>query len=150
MNNAPKERHRFTSFWLFFLLIGHIFCAFFYLFEHEILSHYWLDMIRSGVVYYPLFAVKLRLPMLVGIYWNQLVLFSVMANIIGIAGLVLLLRWKKIGFLLIVISYIIGLVFGGIFGMIVGSFFGGIIGVAIIYGVLHLRKNSKTAWEQLK
>jgi predicted nucleic acid-binding Zn ribbon protein len=145
-----RERHGFTSFWLIFSLIGYVFSGFFIAFEHEILSRYWLDSIKSGVLYYPLFAVRLRIPMKIGMYWDQLILFSVVANIIGIAGLVLLLRWKKIGFPLIVISYIIGFVFASIFGMIVGSFFGSIIGIAIIYGILHLRKNGKTAWEQLK
>jgi len=79
-------------------------------------------------------------------------------------GFVLLLCWKKIGFWIIaglsIISILIIVILAvmipnaGSTGSIMSSGLSGIafrlIIVAIIWGVLHIRKNGKNTWEQLK
>jgi hypothetical protein len=69
---------------------------------------------------------------------------------VQVIGLVLLLRWKKIGFWIITVvsgvSLMINLTIGGIVLQTIGA----IIGIVIYWGVLQLKKNEKTAWEQLE
>jgi RNA polymerase subunit RPABC4/transcription elongation factor Spt4 len=125
VNIANRMRHGFTSFWLIF---GIIICSI------------------TGLFY-------LLLPNLLdelNIYMSPgLIAITGIATIVQVVGLIFLLKWKKIGFWIIIgvsaISLIISLVNGGNALQIIGA----IIGIAIYWGVLQIKKNGKTTWEQL-
>jgi hypothetical protein len=69
---------------------------------------------------------------------------------VQVIGLVLLLRWKKIGFWIITVVSGVSLMINLTSGGSVLQTMGAIIGIVIYWGVLQLKKNEKTAWEQLE
>jgi len=137
VNSIVRKRHGFTSFWLIFGMI---------------------TSAISGVIQF----------IGVGMMPDFIRELTVLSGIVLIAGTicyVLLLRWKKIGFWIIVGLSIISILIlpimipklatitGAITGTTGSNILSGIayrlITVAIIWGVLHIRKNGKNTWEQL-
>lgn len=66
-------------------------------------------------------------------------------GIINITAIIMLLNWRKRGFLLLAISNIIG----GFSAMLTSSFPVGLLGIVVWYFTLQIRKNGKSCWEQL-
>jgi hypothetical protein len=69
---------------------------------------------------------------------------------VSIVGYILLLLWKKIGFRVLIGVSIISLPFDIALGMNIGQILWSIVGILILWGILHIRKNGKTTWEQLE
>jgi len=81
---------------------------------------------------------------------KDLLYVFVIVSVVSVVACSLLLSWKKIGVWIIVGLAIILLIINinnemGIWFIIIG-----LIGIAIMLGVLFLRKNGKTIWEQLE
>ena len=123
-NTTDRKRHGFTSFWLIFSLITNAIVGATYLFFPGTIIQ---TLNTSG-----------NLIMILGII-----------SIIGIIGNVLLLCWKKIGFWIAVGISIVSLVVNFVIGLNIGQILFGLVGIVVLWGVLHIRKNGKTAWEQL-
>jgi hypothetical protein len=125
VNTIDRKRHGFTSFWLIFSLIAYFIVGTIYLFSPALIIQYY--NVSSGLI------------MIYGI-----------VSIAGIVGNILLLCWKKIGFWVFIGVSIVSLLLNMAIGMNIGQILWGLIGIAIMRGVLHIRKNGKTTWEQLE
>ena len=125
VNSTERKRHGFTSFWLIFSLICSVIVGGIYVFSPSIITQYY--NVSSGLV------------MLYG--------FSAMAVVVGD---ILLLCWKKTGFWLFIGSSVVSLLLNMAIGMNFLQSLWGLIGIVIMWGILHIRKNGKTAWEQLE
>lgn len=66
-------------------------------------------------------------------------------GLVNVVAIVLLLNWKKNGFVLLVISSLVN----ASLAVILSTIPWGIIGLIIWYLILQLKKNGKTCWEQL-
>jgi hypothetical protein len=124
VNFIEHKRHGFTSFWLIFSLISFVIGGSIYLFSPALITQY--------------YKVSSNLIMLYGI-----------VSILGVVGNILLLCWKKIGFWVFIGISIVSLLLNILIGMNIGQILFGLIGIAVMWGVLHIRKNGKTTWEQL-
>jgi len=78
--------------------------------------------------------------------WALLVLIA--GSIFNLVCAIALLRWKKWGFWGFVVSTVVIFVVNISIGVGVGSTLVGLLGVAILYGVLHIGKETK-GWSQL-
>jgi hypothetical protein len=126
-NSTERKRHGFTSFWLILGVISCVLYGIMFLFVPNIVTKYW-NVSSGGLV------------MLLG--------FVTLASIIYY---VLLLHWKKIGFQLLIGFEVAIFILKIMMGInIILPLLGLIISIAIMWGVLHLRKNGRTAWEQLE
>ncbi|GHV58244.1 hypothetical protein AGMMS49579_25380 [Spirochaetia bacterium] len=144
IENAELYRHGFTSFWLYFSIIGwniiFLFAPLLKILPDDFknyINEYINKAIYSG--------------------WN-LLLYGV-SDTFCIIGSIQLLNWKKKGFT----NYVIGQIFICIADILYSNLSGGIIvsviidiiSIVIMYGVLHLGKkelylNKRNAWMQLK
>jgi hypothetical protein len=125
---ASRRRHGFTSFWLIFSLISFALTGLFFI---GMMDAIMMDMMPSYMM-----------P-------KGLMILSGM-GLAGIVPVVLLLKWKKIGFWIYcgvgAIAFVLNIV-SSRFNPI--NLFG-LIGIPIMWGVLHIRKDGKSAWEQLE
>ena len=75
---------------------------------------------------------------------------KVISSVLLIIGCILLLNWKKLGFWIIIGTGIIDLILLLSIEMsFVIAFFSSVLGIIILWLVLKIKKNRKTAWEQL-
>jgi hypothetical protein len=123
-SSGRKVRHGFTMFWL--ILEFTISVGFFMFLLYEMVDGYYGTLVMEII----------------------LILLGLLA-----VCLFLLLHWKKVGFQIMVIAGIAGIVALALSEAILGVTVGYIAGILIIltYGVLRLRgSNGKSAWEQLE
>jgi len=126
---ANRVRHGFTSFWL---ILGVVTSSI------------------AGLVYLILSCLPDAVAAM-GMYMSPMVLMATGAAMIAeVVCLVLLLKWKKIGFWMLLgvvgIVLIINLAEGGNVAQIMFA----ILGTGAFWGVLQIPKNGKTTWEQLE
>ena len=124
-NITERKRHGFTSFWLIFSIIGNVIAGANYFFSTELIAQSFNA--SSGII------------MLFGI-----------VSITGIIGNILLLSWKKIGFWVFIGIAVVSLVLNFIIGINFGLILFSLVSIPIMWGILHIRKNGKTTWEQIK
>lgn len=76
--------------------------------------------------------------------------------VLGVIGLVnlffsiMLLRWKKWAFWGFGISSIFALMVNLMMGIGVTTSLGGLVGIAILYGILQIKQDGKSAWELME
>lgn len=125
--NSSKQRHGFVTAWLVLMIIANSMTAINNLFASLMIT----DNFPSNVP-------------------TQMI---IILGIIGIANIVfsvLLFKWKKLGFWGFIITSIGSLIINLSTGLdIVQSFFG-MVGIALIYGVLQIKKDGISAWENLE
>jgi membrane associated rhomboid family serine protease len=125
VNVNERKRHGFTTFWLILSLISFIISGGSYLFSTETIAQ---NLNTS----------------------NELIMLFGFVSMVGIIGDILLLCWKKIGFWIFIGISVVSLILNMKIGLTIVQSLFGLIGLAIMWGVLHIRKNGKTAWEQLE
>jgi hypothetical protein len=142
VNSTERKRHGFTSFWLILSLIIYVIS-----FGNSLVSYGTVQMVGIS---------------------SGMAMFGWLTSITAIIGIILVLRWKKIGFWLFVVSNIFSLLLfitamGNVSSTItedisaemIVKFFNSLsiitvlINLVITWGVLHIRKNGKNTWEQL-
>ncbi len=77
----------------------------------------------------------------------------ILLGIIGLANTIfaiMLFQWKKLGFWGFVITSIGAFIINLIIGLGIGQSLFGLIGIAILYGVLQIKKDNITAWSSLE
>ena len=121
--HVVRERHGFVTFWLWLVLVVNVFSVLLSLFPKEM---YGSDYVQNPSWVY--------------------VLDAIMAGV-NVLGAFLLLSWKKIGFLLIIMSSVISaavamLVFGSTLG--IARYF---IGVMFLSFVLNIKRNDISCWD---
>ena len=78
---------------------------------------------------------------------------SISLALLGIANVifsVLLLQWKKLGFWGFTVTSILTFIVNINIGLGVGQSLFGLVGIAILYGVLQIKKGNATAWDNLQ
>ena len=124
-NFSKRKRHGFTSFWIILSLIGFIIIGAVYLFSPQLIAQ------------------NLNVS-------NNMIMVYGIVSMVGVLGNILLLCWKKIGFWIFIGISAISLILNLVIGLNIGQALFGLIGIAIMWGVLKIRKNGKTTWEQLE
>ena len=127
LDRADRERHGFTSFWLISSLLLALIGAFIYVLNLTIFAEVATQ--------------------------NSTNVFHIINAIIQVAGCIWLLCWQKAGFWVYsgscLLTPIINIAIG-IIDIVVVSALVGLVLIAIMWGVLHLRKDGKTAWQQFE
>jgi len=127
----PKERHGCVTTWLILMIIGNAIVALIYLF-------YW-DKLMENIPDESLAQIPNVNPTILGIL-----------GILNLIFAILLFQWKKIGFWGFLGTSVITLILNIQAGMGVSSVIGGLVGVAILYGILQIKKNDVSTWEGLE
>lgn len=128
LNDTPQtpQRHGCVTAWLVFIIVVNSLTALLYFFATDLITKN-----LPGDVSKPMI-------MLLGA--------------VGIANVVfafLLLRWKKIGFWGFILTSIGTFAINVSIGLGVGQSILGLIGVAILYGILQIKQNNETTWQNL-
>ncbi len=124
--NIKRERHGFTTFWLIYLILNGLTSIFAFTYLREDLE-------------------KLTEIQFTDLYCNIMISVGIL-NAIS-AGLLMI--WKKIGFHGIIISTIIKLYANMQLNSNITAALFGLLDIAILYMILKLRKNGKSAWDWL-
>lgn len=124
---APKERHGCVTAWLVFAIIVNSLTALVYLFASDVI-------------------VK-NLPHEVS---QPMILLLGALSVANVVFAFLLLRWKKIGFWGFAVSSVAVLAINISIGLSVGQSLLGSVGLGILYGILQIKQNNSSAWENLE
>ena len=122
----PKQRHGCVTTWLILVIILNSLIALLYLFAGDIIAQNFPG----------------------GISNSMLILLAVL-GIANVVFSVMLLNWKKIGFWGVILSSIVALVVNLSIGIGIAQSIVGLIGVVVLYGVLQIKKDNISAWENL-
>ena len=125
--NEPKQRHGCVTAWLLMIIISNSLTAFIYLFG----GNAFVKTLNGGV----------STPMLI-----LLTTFGI-ANVLFA---VMLFRWRKWGFWGFLITSICTLGINLNIGLSVVQSILGLFGVVVLYGVLQIKEEDKTAWGNLE
>ncbi len=126
MENLNKQRHGCVTAWLILMIIANSFTAILYLFAGDTVSQNFPGGISNTMM------------ILLGIIGIGNIIFSV-----------LLFKWKKIGFWGFIFSSIVALAINLNIGISIGQSLFGLAGIAVLYGVLQIKKDTVTAWDNL-
>ena len=144
-----KERHGFVTFWLWFMIIGNIAGAIMQVMSANYAVWAYATQENAELFFY----VKHGM---VG-YYTCASYFMIVLSLINLAGAILLLKWKKIGYwlfvgsaatcLAIMISFAI---FGGVTPAVGSSMAGAILGPVVLWAILQIKKNGVSCWKLLE
>ena len=127
MEVKTKRRHGCVTVWLVLMIILNSISAIIYLFFRDIISKI-LPFAISNL---------------------ELILFALF-EISNVFYSILLLKWKKNGFWGFVVTAVSIMIINLNFGMEINSQLFGLISIAILYGVLHLKKDGASTWSKLE
>ena len=124
--NTSKQRHGCVTAWLVVMIIIHSLAAIIYLFASEFIMNNLPNVSKTMIV-------------LLGVFSVANVIFAVM-----------LFQWKKIGFWGFIGTSIVALIINLSVNISIGQVLGGLVGIAILYGILQIKKNNVTTWDNLE
>jgi hypothetical protein len=120
-----KQRHGCVTAWLILMIVANTLTALAYLVS---------DTVRATLPHVP--------DWIFGIY--------IMLALANVLAAVWLMRWKKIGFWIFVATGIVAFAMNIYFQIsILGSVFG-LLGMALLFAVLQIPKNERSAWSNLE
>jgi hypothetical protein len=125
--NLTKQRHGCVTAWLVLLIFTNSLVALLYLLGGDNISK--------------------RLPG--GISNNILILLAIL-GILNVGCSVMLFQWKKLGFWGFVLTSICAFVINLNVGLGIGQSIFGLVGIAVLYGVLQIKKDNHSAWTNLE
>ena len=125
--NIPKQRHGCVTAWLILMIIANSLTAILYLFAGDIVAQNFPGGISNSIL------------ILLAIFGIGNVIFSI-----------LLFKWKKIGFWGFLLTSIGSLIINLSIGLGIGQSLLGLVGIAILYGVLQIKKDNVPAWDNLE
>ena len=123
-STVVKQRHGCVTAWLIWTIIGSSFFAIVY-------------------IYMFLFDEPN------GISYPKIVLLGIIC-IVQVISSVLLFQWKKIGFWGFIFTSISALIINLSIGIGIGQALAGLVSIAILYGILQIKKKNVTTWESLE
>ena len=126
-SNASKQRHGCVTAWLVLMIIANSLTAILYLFASDIITKNLPGNVSTAMI------------ILLGVIGIGNVIFSV-----------LLFQWKKIGFWGFTITSVGALIINLSIGLGIGQSLFGLVGIAILYGVLQIKKENVTTWKNLE
>ncbi|CAN5358422.1 hypothetical protein BH23ACT9_BH23ACT9_32750 [soil metagenome] len=124
---VAKERHGCVTAWLWVVIVANAGSAFLYLLAGETVQRGLGGGVSPGLI------------LLLGVLSVANIVFAVM-----------LLQWKKVAFLGFVGTSLVGAAINVMLGIAVGQTLIGLLGVGILYAVLQMAKNGRSAWAQLE
>ena len=126
VSNNQKQRHGCVTAWLIFMIIANSFSAILYLFAGDMIARNF----PGGIS-------------------NTMLLLLAILGIGNVVFSILLFKWMKIGFWGFLLTSIGALFINLIIGLgVIQSLFG-LVGIAILYGVLQIKKDNMSAWDNL-
>ena len=125
-NNHLKERHRFVSSWLIFIIVAN---------SVTILMNIFAKDFIAKSLHHPSELI--------------MILYTLVA-IINIICVTMILKWKKWAFLGFIITGLIGASLNLYVGSSVFTSFIGLLGIPILYGILQIKKDNISAWDNLE
>ena len=126
-SNTPKKRHGCVTAWLVLMIIANSITAILYLFASDMITKNFPGNVSTPMI------------ILLGVIGIGNVIFSV-----------LLFQWKKIGFWGFTITSICTLIINVSIGLGIGQSLIGLVGIAMLYGVLQIKNENVTTWENLE
>ena len=126
-SNAPKQRHGCVTAWLVLMIIANSLTAILYLFASDMITKNLPGNVSTAMI------------ILLGVIGIGNVIFSVF-----------LFQWKKIGFWGFTITSVGALIINLSIGLGIGQSLFGLVGIAILYGVLQIKKENVTTWKNLE
>ncbi len=126
-SNVAKQRHGCVTAWLITMIVLNSLGALLYLLASEWVAKNLPHNVSTSTI------------LLLGVIEIGNVVFSV-----------LLFQWKKIGFYGFVMTSIVALIINLSIGTGAAQSVFGILGIALLYGVLQIKKDNVTAWENLE
>ncbi len=125
--NEIKDRHGCVTTWLVLMIIVNSMTAILYFFANDLITQNLQGDVSNTMI------------ILLGLLGVGNVIFAAM-----------LLKWRKIGFWGFLITSIGTLFINIIIGLGIGQSLFGLIGIGVLYGVLQIKKNNISAWENLE
>ncbi len=125
--NTTKQRHGCVTAWLISMFIVNSMAAILYLFAGDMVA----QNFPGGIS-------------------NSMLILLAIIGIGNVIFLILLFKWKKIGFWGFLITSIGSLIINLSIGLGIGQSLFGLVGIAILYGVLQIKKDNIPAWENLE
>jgi hypothetical protein len=125
--NVPKQRHGCVTAWLILMIIANSLAALSYLFTGDFIA----ENLPGGIS-------------------NTMLILLALLGIGNVIFSILLFKWKKIGFWGFLITGIAALIINLSIGISIGQSAFGIVGIAVLYGVLQIKKDDVTAWNNLE
>lgn len=122
-----KQRHGCVTAWIVFMIIVNSITAIVNLFASNLIAEN--------------LPVKVSTPMII------------LLGVLGMTNAVfayMLLRWKKWGFYGIVVMSALTLIINLSIGLGIGQSLLGLLGVVLLYGILQMKKDNVTAWDNLE
>ena len=126
-SNNPKQRHGCVTAWLILMIVINSHTSIAYFFAGDMITR----TLPNGAT-------------------NTVIIFL---GIIGLANVIfacLLFNWMKIGFWGFLATTIIALSINMYIGLGIGQSLLGLIGIGILYGILQIKQNNVTAWNNLE
>lgn len=126
-SNNPKQRHGCVTAWLILMIVINSLTSIAYFFAGDMITR----TLPNGAT-------------------NTVIIFL---GIIGLANVIfacLLFNWMKIGFWGFLATTIIALSINMYIGLGIGQSLLGLIGIGILYGILQIKQNNVTAWNNLE
>ena len=122
-----KQRHGCLTAWLVLSIVLNSLLAIVYLFAGDIIN----KNLPHGI----------STPMLISL---------ALLGTANVVFAVLLLQWKKLGFWGFIGTSILALIINLNIGLAVGQSLFGLVGIAILYGVLQIKNNDVSGWDNLQ
>lgn len=126
-SNVAKQRHGCVTAWLILMIICNSLIAIIYLFASDLFTNNLSGNVSTSMI------------ILLGIIGIGNVVFSV-----------LLFQWKKIGFWGFIVTSIAALIINISIGLGIVQSVLGLLGIAVLYGVLQIKKDNIPAWDNLE
>jgi hypothetical protein len=125
--HVTRKRHGCVTAWLSFMIIINAFVGILYLFGSEKMAVELTGNINNGDLF-----------IVLGI-----------TSTVNLILAVLMLMWKKWAFYGFIFTAIVALIINVSIGLGVGSILGGLIGVFVLYGILQIKGDGRSTWEQM-
>ncbi|MFH1051234.1 MAG: hypothetical protein V1779_09955 [bacterium] len=121
-----KQRHGCVTAWLILMIIANSLVAILYLFNGEMIS----QNLPGGIS-------------------NSMLILLAIIGICNVVFSVFLFQWKKWAFWGFIISSLVSFIINLTIGIGIGQSVFGLVGIAILYGVLQIKKDNVSAWSNL-
>ena len=125
-SNNQKQRHGCVTAWLILMIIANSLTAILYLFAGDMVA----QNFPGGIS-------------------NSMLILLALLGIGNVVFSILLFKWMKIGFWGFLVNSIGVLIVNLSIGLGIGQSLFGLVGIAILYGVLQIKKDNVPAWDNL-
>ena len=124
---TQKQRHGCVTAWVVLMIITNSLTAIIYLFASDLITNNLPGNVSTPMI------------ILLGLVGIGNVVFSVF-----------LFQWKKLGFWGFATTSVMALIINLSLGLGIGQSILGLVGIALLYGILQIKKDNVSAWDNLE